>query len=155
MKKFAFPLERVLGWRQTQVRLAEAELARLRAGRAALDRERVELERAVELARRELADSGETTAAELGALEHYRRASASQVARLERAGRQQDESIAQQMREVLERTRQARLLERLRETRLAAWKASAAREIDQLAEESYLSRLARAHSGSQTAHGRS
>jgi flagellar biosynthesis chaperone FliJ len=149
MKKFHFPLDRVLSWRQTQVRLAEAELGRLRAERTALDRQRAALTAATEEARREIAASAATTSAELAALEHYRRASAVQVTRCEQASLRLDAAIVQQTQIVLERTRQARLLEKLRETRLAGWKAAAGREIDQLAEESYLARLARTQTGSQ------
>ena len=149
MKKFSFPLDRVLSWRQSQVRLAEAELNRLRAEHNALAIQRAELTADVEQARRELAVSAETTAVELGALEHYRRAAAGKAARLEQTQVQLRETISRQMQVVFERTRDAKLLERLRETRLASWKAAASREVDQLAEESYLSRLARAQTGSQ------
>ena len=149
MKKFAFPLDRVLSWRQSQVRLAEAELNRLRAEHNALATQRAELTADVEQARRELAVSSETTAVELGALEHYRRAAAGKAARLEQSQVQLRETISRQMQVVFERTREAKLLERLRETRLASWKSAAGREVDQLAEESYLSRLARAQTGSQ------
>jgi len=149
MKKFSFPLDRVLSWRQSQVRLAEAELNRLRAEHNALAIQRAELTADVEQARRELAVSAETTAVELGALEHYRRAAAGKAVRLEQTQVQLRETISRQMQVVFERTRDAKLLERLRETRLASWKAAASREVDQLAEESYLSRLARAQTGSQ------
>ena len=149
MKKFAFPLDRVLSWRQSQVRLAKAELNRLRAEHNALAIRRAELTTDVEQARRELAVSSETTAVELGALEHYRRAAAGKAARLEQRQVQLRETISRQMQVVFERTREAKLLERLRETRLASWKSAAGREVDQLAEESYLSRLARAQTGSQ------
>ncbi len=143
MKKFAFPLDRVLSWRHTQVRLAEADLDRLRAEVRALDQRCTDIAQAVDEASKQLLGSAVTTAAELGALAHFRTASTAQTARLAQARAALDQRIQLQIQAVMDSRREARLLERLRETRLATWRADAAREIDQLAEESYLARLAR------------
>lgn len=143
MKKFAFPLDRVLSWRHTQVRLAEVDLDRLRGELRALDQRCTDIAQAVDDAATELLGSAVTTAAELAALAHFRTASSAQTARLAQARAALEQRIQLQMQTVMERRREARLLERLRETRLATWRAGEAREIDQLAEESYLARLAR------------
>jgi hypothetical protein len=143
MKKFSFPLDRVLAWRTTQTRLEEAALEKLRSELRALDQQRTNLDESLVDARDSLLGSRSATSIEIAALEHYRAASAQQVVRIahNRAGIEQ--KIAQQMKVVAER-RHARLLEKLRERRLAEWRAAADKEVEQLAEESYMSKFARA-----------
>lgn len=143
MKKFSFPLGRVLAWRHTQVRLAEADLDRSRAELAELDRQRTALEQSVQAAATDLLSAHSTSSAELVALDHYRSASRAKFAHLGRARAALEAQIAEKMQVVVERRREARLLERLRDTRLRDWRAAAAREVDQLAEESHLARLVR------------
>ena len=143
MKKFSFPLERVLGWRNTQVQLAEAELDRTRSELRALDQRRADLARCVDDASAELLRAPSTTAAELAALQHFRSATAAQSTRLLHTRSTIELRIQQQTQAVVESRRKTRLLERLKETRLASWRAAAQREVDQMAEESHLARLAR------------
>lgn len=143
MKKFSFPLDRVLAWRHTQVRLAEVDLDRSRVELADLDRQRTTLEQSVQAAATDLLHANSTTSTELAALDHYRSASRAKFAHLGRARAALEAQIAEKMQVVVERRREARLLERLRDTRLRDWQAAAAREVDQLAEESHLARLVR------------
>jgi flagellar biosynthesis chaperone FliJ len=105
--------------RQIEVRLAGLEAEKNACARAVLGLEAVE-------------------AAELRALEEYlKHASRSRGAlAAERAGC--EKRITEQRRRVLEAERNTRLLERLKERRLAAWRLENDRELEALATESFL-----------------
>jgi flagellar export protein FliJ len=140
MKKFHFPLERVLALRLTQAKVEEAKLGQLRDQVNAIDRRRAELRGELEQARRHLVDSGGTSGAEFAALGTYRNSVDAQSAALLRARQQGLTLIEQQRQVVAARRRESRLLENLRERRLAEWTQAAAKEEQAQAEESYLSR---------------
>ncbi|HEY7337708.1 MAG TPA: hypothetical protein VH639_22640 [Bryobacteraceae bacterium] len=139
MKKFVFPLRRVLDWRRTQTSLEELKLGRLHAElRAIEDRiaharsERSDSERA-------LAQSG-ATGAELTALDSFKKAVAEECARLENLAAASRRKIALQIEAVAAKRREARLLEKLEQRKLAAWKLDFARELELQAEESHQAR---------------
>ncbi|MEO8096870.1 MAG: hypothetical protein ABI811_04170 [Acidobacteriota bacterium] len=140
MKKFTFSLDRVLAWRQTQCKLEEAKLESLRAEGSAIDRQQAVLAQAVLTAGDSLMTASSVTSAEFAALEHYRAASARQSGRIRQARQVVEQKIIQQTQAVIERRRDSRLLERLRERRLSEWQASADREIEQAAAEAFLGR---------------
>jgi len=140
MKKFSFRLERVLAWRQTQARLEEAKLDGLRAERNNLDRHQAVLAASVQEAQNSLMTASSVTSSEFAALEHYRMAAARESARVRQAQLAVDEKIALQMQAVMERRRDAKLLERLRERRLEEWHIAASREVEETAAEAFLGR---------------
>ena len=140
MKKFSFPLERVLAWRQTQCKLEEAKLDRANFELRALEQQLAQLVQDRDAARRDLVATDGRTGAEFQALEPYRAASEAQGIRGARIAADLRLSIAAQMQVVTERRRDAKLLERLREQQFKAWSEAAAKEVEQQAEESYLSR---------------
>jgi hypothetical protein len=146
MKKFSIPLDRVLGWRHTQTRLEEAKLDQLRAQLTALDRRHTELGQSLTEAAKSVVRSPSVTALEIGALEHYRAATARQTAQLSRDRLQLEQAIASQMQTVTDRRRDARLLERLRERKHAEWRTAQVFEGEQLAAESHLARIVRQNS---------
>lgn len=143
MKKFSFPLDRVLSWRHSQTRLEEAALARLNAELQALDLRCAALHRSVQDAGTKLLAAPSATPAEIGALEHFRNSSSAQSRYLLQSRRSLEQRVAQQTQALLERRRDAQLLEQLRERRFRSWKACMTKEIDQQAEESFLARLTR------------
>ncbi len=143
MKKFSFPLDRVLSWRQTQARLEEAGLARLHAELQTLDLRCAALDHSVQDARAKLLAAPSVTSAEIGALEHFRASSSAQTRYLLQTRSALEQKLAQQTQAVLERRREARLLEQLRDRRWHSWQAASVREIDQQADESFLARLTR------------
>ena len=143
MKKFSFPLDRVLSWRQTQARLEEANLERLTAERRALDLRDAALQQSVREASAKLASSASVLPAEIGAMEHFRSSAAAQSRHFAVSRVTLEKKIALQTQVVIERRRDAHLLERLRESRIREWRSAAAREVEQQAEESYIARLAR------------
>jgi len=161
LKKFIFPLDRVLEWRRTQQRLEEVKLERLNADLGALDSRLRMLEAERRRALAELTGGlGELTETRAGAQHHvtgfdlaavdrYRKSAAEQASRLaasriELAGR-----LAAQVQELANRRRDVRLVERLREQRFQAWRAGFMQEIDRQAEETHIAKFNRAE-----AHGR-
>jgi hypothetical protein len=140
MKKFEFPLGRVMSWRQTQQQLEEgklqnfyAELRAIDSKEAALMAERARSEKAV-LA----ADS--VSGFELATLDAFRRFTVAEHTRLEQRRAECSKRIAAQVQVVTQKRRDVRLLEHLRGTRLTHWRHEVNREIDMQAEEAYLAR---------------
>jgi flagellar export protein FliJ len=143
MKKFVFPLDRVLAWRQAQARLEEAGLSRLHQEVQALDLRHAALDQAVLEASGRLLAAPSATAAELGAMEHFRSSVSAQTRFLQKTRLTLEQRIARQTQTLVERRREAQLLDSLRERRLQEWQKAAVRELEQQADESFLARLNR------------
>jgi hypothetical protein len=139
VKKFSFPLGRVLNWRVLQAQIEESKLERLYAelraihsSEAALERERIEAERAV------LAGA---SGADLSALDSFRRFTVSEHTRIEKLRSDCAKRIAAQIQIVAAKRRDVKLLDRLREQRRAVWTRELHRELDAQADESFLARF--------------
>jgi flagellar export protein FliJ len=140
MKKFHFPLDRVMDWRRTQTRIEEAKLERLhreirgiQARQAELDGQRTESEKA-------LHGAASVTGLQLAELDAFQRFSVAENARLERQRTECGQRVAAQIQLVAEKRRDVRLLERLKEQRLKTWNSELGREIDAQADETYLAK---------------
>ena len=137
MKTFAFPLERVLRWRSTQLSSEESKLK-------ALVGEQVNLQRQIQNLREERL-SVENSIGELGSLQGfdlrtlhgYRVRAADEQRRLFELLRRKDEQIAAQQRIYREAKQRCRLLEELKDRSLAAWKYEAGRELEEIAADSF------------------
>ena len=140
MKKFQFPLDRVLDWRRTQARMEQIKLQRMLAELRQLELQAASVLGEREAAQRAVVQSSSSLGSELQTFSSYRTASAKRSAALERDRSASLERISAQ-REVLSRKeRDVRLLEKLREDRLRQWVQEQDREIDQQAAESHLGR---------------
>jgi len=140
MKKFHFPLDRVLDWRRTQIRMEQikleqmlAELHRIEGQAAAAREERESAQRAV-------VQSSSSLGSELLAFNTFRSASTARSAGLERDRSACLERIRAQRAVMSRKELDVRLLEKLREDRLLAWMQEQDREIDQQAAEGHLGR---------------
>jgi flagellar biosynthesis chaperone FliJ len=140
MKKFSFPLVRVLDWRRTQAGIEEMKLMRLHA-------ELREIESRIACARAEQADSerdliqtGSLTGDSLAALDAFKRSVASECARLETQAAGARKRITQQMEVVTASRRNALLLEKLGDKKFAEWRAVYFRETEQQADDAHASR---------------
>jgi flagellar FliJ protein len=143
MRRFEFRLASVLSWRQLQLEMEQArleslfaELRRIRARLAGLEAEKDACARAV-LGREAVAG------AELSALEEYLKHAARRRDALLAESAACKRRIAEQRRRVLEAERNTRLLERLKERRLAEWRSENDRELEALATESFLAHWTR------------
>jgi flagellar export protein FliJ len=149
LKKFQFPLDRVLDWRRIQGRLEEAKLEQLyhqvrgiEAHQQALIQERAESENATVAA-------PSTTGLQLAALGKFRHFTTVQHGLLEQQRAECAKLAAAQVQVLTAKRREIRLLERLRERRLDRWTADLDREIGAQADEAYLARWARKATGLQ------
>ena len=138
MTTFRFALQKILDWRRMQLELEEAKFRQALEAVAAVDRARAEVEAAAVKAELEVRGWDKVAGRDLHALGDYRLHvhSQEQVLAVRRA--ECARHAAAQQAAMLEARRRCRLLERLRDRRLAQWKAEQARELDALASESYL-----------------
>jgi hypothetical protein len=136
--RFHFPLQTVLEWRQTQLDVEEARLRQRLAALAAVDREQSELASFASRTESDVRSWNPVAGSDLSALAGYREHVRAEALRLagRRAARVRE--VASQQSAVMEARRRCRLLERLKDRRMAEWKAACDREMDEIAAESYL-----------------
>lgn len=137
MRRFAFPLERVLDYRRLQAETERAKLQQLLTEHREIVRRRDGLNAEVVALQRFPAGTAPEFDARsnyFGFLSRQRRTVQEQVAQSDR------NLVAQRMR-TLEAERRRDLLERLRVTKKAAWSVELERELEQLAADSYRARL--------------
>ena len=140
MIPFRFPLENVLEWRRTQLELEEDKFRQETAALAELDRLRAETEAAGVKAELQVRHWRPVTGRDLGALDEFRRSVESNRKELTALRAQRLKSLAAQQSALMESRRRCRLLERLKERRFEEWRLAAARELEELASDSYLAR---------------
>lgn len=140
MRKFTFPLGRVMDWRAMLVRIEESKLDQLYAELRAIDSRQAALDREREQSEQALLTASASTGTELAALDSFRRFAFAERNRLEglRAGVQQ--RIVAQIQVVAKKRRDVKLLERLKDQRFEKWQAAFAREIEAQADESFLAK---------------
>jgi flagellar export protein FliJ len=130
MRKFQFRLDRVLDWRRTEMEMEETRLKQLRAVHAAIEQERAALESARDSAGRTLLGQPSVYGAELQLLSGYNAAVKLLSARLAEKQRASEQAAAAQQQKLLEARRRLRLLENLRDRRLAEWKYETERQLE-------------------------
>jgi hypothetical protein len=144
MKSFQFPLEKALELRRAQLELEEANHKRQIAAVAAIDRRKAEVEASCVRAETEVRQWNPVDSGDLAALGQYRLKVKAETAALARHRVDAVQKLAAQQNQMLEARRRCRLLERLKERRLAEWTAGRDKELDEIAAESYLARWSRA-----------
>lgn len=146
MKRFHFNAESLLHWRVQGAEREDLLLQNLFAEAERLKLMREGLVRARDDASNTLHASASVTSAELMMLEAFRR----QTMERERAIAVQEADCARrivaQRQRCVEAHREQQLLERLKQRRLTEWKYEAAKELEELASESFLSKWNREHS---------
>ena len=143
MKNFNFPLQRVLAWRRTQLRVEQAKLERLIQEIHSIDTQAGAVRRELEDSRNTLIRAQSKLGVELNVLEDYRNASEAQCAALEQSRKACLERATAQRAVIQLKERDVKLLEKLREDRFRVWRTAQEKEIDRQAEESFLARWAR------------
>ena len=139
MKKFVFPLARVLAWRRTQATLERNRLEQIYTRRRLLlerrDALRCESLQAGALAAQPGAQS---TPGELSSLSAFGRFARQEDVRLEQTAGAIEQEIARQQAQVQQAEQRCRLLEKLEGQSLVAWQAGAAKELEELASDVFL-----------------
>ncbi len=141
MKAFQFRLKRVLRWRETQLQVEEMKLKKLRADRQAVASRLSALQAGRSGAGKFTAGLAGLQGADLGRLQTYLSQSAEQQKALERQLRMKDEAVSKQQRAWISARQKCQLLEELRARALTTWHYEFDRELDELAADSFYSRL--------------
>ncbi len=137
MKKFQFPLQRVLDWREVQARVEESKLEGLYAEREAIDTQVTAVLAERERSDRAVAEGNGATGEDLAALSAFRRFSVAEHTRLDRLRVGCSQRIAAQIQVVAAKRRDAKLLQKLEQQGMAAWQLDFSKQIDAQAEESH------------------
>jgi len=142
MNRFEFRLQKVMEWREKELEVEEARLKQRSLEVQELDRAYAALKSAEASAENELRGSTAIRGQDLAALAGYRRWAQAHARQLTAERAEASDRLAAQQQIMLEARRRCRLLERLRERRLAAWQAAENKEREEIAAESHLSRRA-------------
>jgi flagellar export protein FliJ len=140
VKRFTFPLGRVMEFRRTQARLEEGKLEALYAGLRALDareavliRQRMESEKTLKFAK-------SVTGFELELFGSYGLALKEEQKRMDKTRTECRKRIDAQLAVVMVKRREVKLLEKLKEQKFEKWEKEMFKEIDQQAEDAYLAK---------------
>jgi len=140
MKTFRFPLEKALEWRRIELELEEVNFKRQSAELAELDRRRAEIEASGINAEIQVREWNPVAAGDLAALGSFRLRVRAEEAEIARRREECARKLAEQQKQMLEARRRCRLLERLKDRRLAEWNSARDHEIEEIAAESYIAR---------------
>jgi flagellar protein FliJ len=140
MKPFRFNLQRILEYRATRAEEEERKLTALQVELAGLEQAIQQVKQSRDGAARSLATAEQARGEELWALTDF-------CARLDEEHRALEQKksgcaqrLARQQESYMAARRDLRLLEKLRDKRLAEWTIEAGREMDKVAGELYLAR---------------
>ena len=141
MKKFDFPLARVMDFRRLQARLEEVKLEALYAELRALDaREAASIQLKVQ-SEKELKSAKSVTGFDLEVFDAYRKALQEDQKRMDKARADCRKRIDAQLAVLTIKRRDVKLLEHLKEQRFEKWEKAMFKEIDQQADEAYLAKF--------------
>jgi hypothetical protein len=143
MKAFHFPLDRVLRWRETKLKLEEARLEGLKAALRSAQQARDDLPRSRSAAQLAVGQAPVVLGRDLAELERFHVWTVCEERRLATRMTELQRAIEEQIRTVTEARRHVRLVERLKARRYESWKAEATRETENLAGESAISQWRR------------
>jgi flagellar export protein FliJ len=143
LKAFQFSLDRVLEWYAAQLLVEESQLRRFTLQLTDLERAAESLEHSRATAGDEIRQSAFVEGRDLTALDAYRVQIGKQKEALRQRLVEARKQVAAQRERLLAARRKHRLVEKLRERRVAEWVMESNREIEQNAAESHLARLSR------------
>jgi flagellar export protein FliJ len=140
MKKFTFPLERVMDFRRVQARLEEVKLEGLYAELRATDAREAALIAQKAQSENTLRTEKSVTGFDLELFATFREAMTIEQNRLQQARAASRKKIDAQLAVLVVKRREVKLLEKLKEQRFEKWEKEMFKEIDQQAEEAYLAK---------------
>ncbi len=144
MKRFHFPLQTALRWRNERAQAEEMKLERLIAERQAHEKALTTLLDRRARAERSVLEAPYVEACDLSALDAFRLQASAESVRIRARAAACDARIVTQRLALVEARRQARLLDNLREKRLHEWSHSFDAELEQNAGELFLAAQVRA-----------
>jgi flagellar export protein FliJ len=149
MKAFQFPLQRVLEYRELQMRTEEEKLSTIQNQLAEVLHRENALTAAQLNAEMNLLGRPVVEAAEFRALSAFQLRIRSEKVSLLAARKNLEIQIAEQRKRLLKARKDCKVLENLKDRRKKAWTYLSDREIENTAAESYISNWARSNAESQ------
>ena len=149
MEAFRFRLEKVLNWQRTVTGLEEARTRQSLAALADMQAARVQLAAARREAGEQLLAAPALHPQDLTALAEFREGLATRDQELRKREQDCQQRLAEQRRRWMEARRRCRLLERLRERRLAEYRVQLDHELETVAMESFAAGWNREKRGSK------
>lgn len=141
MKKFVFPLARVLAWRRAQATLERNRLEQIYTRqRALLERRDALRNESLQAGALAAQPGAHSTPGELTSLSNFALFARQEDVRLEQAARAMQQEIARQQGQVQQAEQRCRLLEKLEGQRLTDWQAGASKELEELASDVFLAK---------------
>ena len=140
MKKFSFPLGRVMDFRRMQARLEEVKLEGIYAELRAIDTREVALIQQCVEAEKAVRAAPSVSGFDLELFDTYRHAMKDEQKRMDKARAECRKKIDVQLAVLIGKRRDVKLLELLKEQRHVKWEKEMFKEIEQQAEETYLSK---------------
>jgi flagellar biosynthesis chaperone FliJ len=144
MQRFQFRLDRVLQWYRKKCRMEESRLAVCLGLVLAVERNIAQLEAERAAIERELLQRSAIPAADFLNLGRYRLRAGKEAIEFAEERRQRLSSAAEQRARVQRVQQRVKLLEKLRERRLAEHTAAAGKELENAAADAYLARWSQA-----------
>src|ERR1700733_7704982 len=148
MKAFQFPLQRVLEWRELQMRTEEEKLSAIQNQLAEVLHRENALTAAQLNAEMNLLGRPVVEATEFRALSAFQIRIRSEKVSLLAARKNLETQIAEQRKRLLKVRKDCKILENLKDRRKKAWTYLSDREIENTAAESYISNWARSNAES-------
>lgn len=127
MKKFRFPLERLLNYRRSRLAAEQARLDRLLADLAGIEQARSSLEREERMVSESIRSLPVLASGQLAAVAAFRRFAAAEAERLAGEAAAAASRVAAQRESVLSARKEVEALEKLRQRRMQDWR----REVDE------------------------
>lgn len=143
MKRFQFQLQTALDWRKRRMETEQARLDDLLLRQSQLHQALDDTGRSYSESQAAILQSTTIDAAELAALDAYRRALHQQKRRIEIEIARVKEALTNQRQILITATRDYRLMEKLKDRRLSEWRKQFDRELENEAAELYLSKHVR------------
>jgi flagellar export protein FliJ len=140
VKKFNFPLARVMEFRRLQARMEEIKLEGLYAELRAIDTREVALIEESVQSEKALRAATSVTGFDLELFDSYRQAAKEERKRMDKARGECRKKIDAQLQVLIVKRRDVKLLEHLKEQRFEKWEKEMFKQIDQEAEEAYLAK---------------
>lgn len=138
MKRFEFPLQRVLDLRNTQLALEESRVRQQSAALADLDRQRAQAQASARSAEEDVRSSPTVEGQDLAALGEYRVRMQARERQIVQQRVEAEKKLAELQAAMTEARRRCRLLERLKERKKEEWQAARDKELEELASDAFL-----------------
>lgn len=143
MKAFRFNLQRVLEWREMQVKAAEEKLSQLQHQLTSFQQQEVSLRNGFDMAEKQALAQPTMSGADLHTLAGFRESTFKQIKALQVKQQEYSVLVADQRERMIKVRRDFKVLEKLKEQRRRSWNYLNDRELEETAAEVFLANWTR------------